>query len=158
MAYTFSPETKEKFDALVKRYPQKKAALIPTLWLAQDELGWLSPEALAYCAEMLELPASKAYSVASFYTMFNLKPVGRHKVEVCRTLSCAMCGAFEILDHLESRLGIQVGETTSDGRITLMTQECLAACGMGPVMQVNGRRYYENLTPERVDEILATLA
>lgn len=158
MAYTFSPETKEKFDALVTRYPEKKAALIPTLWLAQEELGWLPPEALSYCAEMLDLPASKALSVASFYTMFNLKPVGRYKIEVCRTLSCALCGAFEILDHLEQRLGIQVGETTPDGKFTLMTQECLASCGTGPMMQINGKRYYENLTPERVDEILASLA
>jgi NADH-quinone oxidoreductase E subunit len=158
MAYSFSPETKEKFDTLLTRYPEKKAALIPTLWLAQEELGWLPPDALAYCAEMLELPPSKALSVASFYTMFNLKPVGRYKIEVCRTLSCALCGAFEILDHLEKRLGVQVGETTSDGKFTLMTQECLASCGTGPMMQVNGKRYYENLTPERVDEILASLS
>jgi NADH-quinone oxidoreductase subunit E len=158
MAYSFSPQTKEKFDALVTRYPEKKAALIPTLWLAQEELGWLPPEALSYCAEVLDLPPSKALSVASFYTMFNLKPVGRYKIEVCRTLSCALCGAFEILDHLEHRLGIRVGETTPDGKFTLMTQECLASCGTGPMMQVNGKRYYENLTPERVDEILASLS
>lgn len=158
MGYSFSPETKEKFDVLVTRYPEKKAALIPTLWLAQEELGWLPPEALAYCAELLDLAPSKALSVASFYTMFNLKPVGRYKIEVCRTLSCALCGAFEILDHLENRLGIRVGETTPDGKFTLMTQECLASCGTGPMMQVNGKRYFESLTPQRVDEILNSLA
>lgn len=157
MAYTFSPETRAKFDQLVKRYPQKKAALIPTLWLAQEELGWLPPEALAHCAEVLDLPPSKAYSVASFYTMFNLQPVGKYKIEVCRTLSCAMCGAFELIAHLEHKLGIKLGETTPDGRFTLMTQECLASCGTGPMLQINGKRYHENLTAEKLDELLASL-
>lgn len=157
MAYTFSPDTQAKFEALVSRYPEKKAALIPTLWLAQNELGWLSPEALAHCAKSLDLPPSKAYSVASFYTMFNLKPVGKYKIEVCRTLSCAMCGAFDMIDHLEQKLGIHLGETTPDGKFTLLTQECLAACGTGPVMQINGRQYVESLTTDRIDEILASL-
>lgn len=157
MAYTFSPETQAKFDRLVTRYPQKKAALIPTLWLAQEELGWLPPEALAHCAQVLDLPPSKAYSVASFYTMFNLKPVGRYKIEVCRTLSCAMCGAFEVIDHLERKLGIHLGETTPDGKFTLMTQECLASCGTGPMLQINGKRYHENLNAEKLDELLASL-
>ncbi len=157
MAYTFSPETQAKFDRLVTRYPQKKAALIPTLWLAQEEIGWLPPEALAHCAAVLDLPPSKAYSVASFYTMFNLKPVGKYKIEVCRTLSCAMCGAFELIAHLEHKLGIRLGETTPDGKFTLMTQECLASCGTGPMLQINGKRYHENLTPGKLDELLASL-
>lgn len=157
MAYTFTPETQAKFDRLVTRYPQKKAALIPTLWLAQEELGWLPPEALAHCAQLLDLPPSKAYSVASFYTMFNLKPVGKYKIEVCRTLSCAMCGAFEVIDHLEKKLGIHLGETTPDGKFTLMTQECLASCGTGPMLQINGKRYHENLDPAKLDELLASL-
>ena len=157
MAYQFSPETRAKFDALVTRYPQKKAALIPTLWLAQEELGWLPPEALAHCAQVLDLPPSKAYSVASFYTMFNLKPVGKYKIEVCRTLSCAMCGAFEVIDHLEKSLGIKLGETTPDGKFTLMTQECLASCGTGPMLQINGKRYHENLDGAKLDAMLASL-
>ena len=157
MAYVFSPESQAKFDALVTRYPQKKAALIPTLWLAQEELGWLPPDALAYCAQVLDLPPSKAYSVASFYTMFNLKPVGKYKIEVCRTLSCALAGAFEIIALLEQKLGISMGETTPDGRFTLMTQECLASCGSGPMLQINGKRYYEHLTSESLDQLLASL-
>jgi len=157
MSYQFSPETRAKFDALVTRYPQKKAALIPTLWLAQEELGWLPPEALAHCAQVLDLPPSKAYSVASFYTMFNLKPVGKYKIEVCRTLSCAMCGAFEVIDHLEKRLNVKLGETTADGKFTLTTQECLASCGTGPMLQINGKRYHENLDGEKLDALLASL-
>ncbi len=158
MTLQFSNETKATFDWLVSRYPEKKAALLPTLWLAQKEFGgWLSPEALSYCARLLDLPPSKAYSVASFYTMYNLQPVGRYKLEVCRTLSCAMAGAFDIIEHLEQKLGIPCGETTPDGKFTLATQECLASCGTGPVMQINGEYYEENLSAARVDEILARL-
>ncbi len=154
----FSPETKAKFDALVTRYPEKKAALLPVLWLAQEEWGWLSPDALKYCTSLLDLPPSKAYSVASFYTMYNLKPVGKYKIEVCRTLSCALCGAFDILDHLEKRLGVKIGETTADGKFTLATQECLASCGTGPMLQINGKRYHENLTIAGLDALLDGLA
>lgn len=157
MPLQFSPETKQQFDALVTRYPQKKAALLPALWLAQEEFGHLSPEALEYVAGLLDLPASKAYSVASFYTMYNLKPCGKYKIEVCRTLSCAMAGAFEIIEHLENKLDIKLGETTPDGKFTLATQECLAACGYAPMLQINGKRYHEHLTPDSVDELLASL-
>ena len=159
MTLQFSPETKKRFDQLVTRYPQKKAALLPALWLAQEEFGgWLSPDALEYVAGLLDLPASKAYSVASFYTMYNLKPVGKYKIEVCRTLSCAMAGAFEIIGHLEQKLGIKLGETTADGRFTLSTQECLAACGYAPMLQINGKQYHEHLTPEKVDALLDSLS
>lgn len=157
MPLQFSPETKQKFDALVVRYPQKKAALLPTLWLAQEEFGYLSPDALEYVAGLLDLPASKAYAVASFYTMYNLKQCGKYKIEVCRTLSCAMAGAFEVIEQMENRLGIKLGETTPDGRITLTTQECLAGCGYAPMLQVNGKQYHEHLTPEKVDALLEAL-
>jgi NADH-quinone oxidoreductase E subunit len=157
MPLQFSPQTKQQFDELVMRYPQKKAALLPALWLAQEEFGYLSPDALEYVATLLELPPSKAYAVASFYTMYNLKPVGKYKIEVCRTLSCAMAGAFEIIAHLENRLGIKLGETTPDGRFTLATQECLAACGYAPMLQINGKKYHEFLTADKVDELLASL-
>jgi NADH-quinone oxidoreductase E subunit len=157
MTLQFSPQTQQQFDDLIQRYPQKKAALLPALWLAQEEFGYLSPAALEYVATLLELPPSKAYAVASFYTMYNLKPVGKYKLEVCRTLSCAMAGAFEIIEHLEKRLGIKLGETTPDGRFTLATQECLAACGYAPMLQINGKKYHEFLTADKVDELLASL-
>lgn len=159
MAVQFSQETKSKFDALLLRYPQKKAALLPTLWLAQEEFGgWLSPEALEYVASLLDLTPSYVYGTASFYTMYNLAPVGKYKIEVCRTLSCAMCGAFEIINHLEKKLGCHVGETTADGRFTLGTAECLGSCGTAPMFQINGKQYYEDLTTDKVDAILAELA
>jgi NADH-quinone oxidoreductase subunit E len=157
MAVQFSVVTKQKFDELVTRYPQKKAALLPTLWLAQDEFGQLTPEVLEYVASLLDLPPSKPYAVASFYTMYNLKGQGKYKIEVCRTLSCAMCGAFDILEHLEHKLGIKTGETTPDGRFTLGTAECLGSCGTAPMFQINGHEYYEDLTTAKVDEILAGL-
>ena len=157
MAVQFSDATKQKFDALVTRYPQKKAALLPTLWFAQEEFGQLTPEVLQYVASLLDLPETKPYAVASFYTMYNLKGQGKYKIEVCRTLSCAMCGAFDILEHLEKKLGIHVGETTPDGKYTLGTAECLGSCGTAPMFQINGKAYYENLTIAKVDEILAGL-
>jgi NADH-quinone oxidoreductase subunit E len=157
MAVQFSDATKQKFDELVTRYPQKKAALLPTLWLAQEEFGQLTPEVLEYVASLLDLPPSKPYAVASFYTMYNLKGQGKYKIEVCRTLSCAMCGAFDILEHLEKKLGIHVGETTPDGKFTLGMAECLGSCGTAPMFQINGKQYYENLTTAKVDEILAGL-
>jgi NADH-quinone oxidoreductase subunit E len=159
MALQFSPETLSKFQALLTRYPEKRAALLPTLWLAQEEFdGWLSPEAMAYVGSLLDLPPSYVYGTASFYTMYNLEPVGKYKIEVCRTLSCAMGGAFQIIEHLEKKLGIHLGETTPDCRFTLKTQECLGSCGTAPMFQINGKQYFENLTPSKVDEILAGLA
>jgi NADH-quinone oxidoreductase subunit E len=157
MPVQFSPDTQAKFDELVKRYAFKKAALLPTLWLAQEEFGYLTPEALELVANLLELPASHVYATATFYTMYNLKPVGKYKIEVCRTLSCAMCGAFEIIEHLEKKLGIHLGEDTPDGRFSLRTQECLGSCGTAPMFQINGKQYYEDLTTEKVDAILASL-
>lgn len=159
MSLAFSAETQKAFDEMVVRYPQRKAALIPTLWLAQKEFGgWLSPESLEYVAKLVEVPPSKAYSVASFYTMFNLNPVGTYKIEVCRTLSCAMSGAFDVISALEERLGVKLGETSADGKYTLKTQECLAACGYGPVCQVNGERYYEQMDLSKLDDFVAKLS
>jgi NADH-quinone oxidoreductase subunit E len=157
MPVQFSPTTKQKFDNLLPRYPQKRAALLPALWLAQEEFGYLSPEALEYVAGLLDLSPAYVYGTASFYTMYDLKPVGKYKIEVCRTLSCAMCGAFEIIDHLQNKLGIKPGETTQDGKYTLGTAECLGACGYAPMFQVNGKQYHENLTTAKVDAILAEL-
>lgn len=157
MPLQFSPETQKAFDELLPRYAKKQAALLPTLWLAQEDFGHLSPEALEYVAKVLELPPSHVYATATFYTMYDLQKPGKYKIEVCRTLSCAMCGAFDILKHLEAKLGIGVGETSADGRYTLGTAECLGSCGTAPMFQINGKPYYENLTIEKVDQILADL-
>jgi len=156
MAVEFSSERLKQFDEIVRRYPQKEAAMLPVLYLAQEEFGHLGPEAIEYVARIMELPAARVYGVVSFYTMLNIKPVGRYHIQVCRTLSCALLGSERITAFLKARLGIGAGETTPDGKCTLSEVECLASCGTGPMMQINDD-YHENLSEERVEEILRSL-
>jgi NADH-quinone oxidoreductase E subunit len=153
----FSPETEAKFQSIVVRYPVRRAALLPTLWLAQEQFGHLSLEVMEYVAERLELHPAFVGSVASFYTMFYKRPMGRHHVQVCTNLSCALVGSDRIVDCLRRRLGIDVGQTTGDGQFSLSEVECLASCGTAPMMQINDD-YWENLTPERTIEIIDRLA
>ena len=157
MAVEFSAAAKARFDQVVTRYPIKRAAIMPTLWLAQEEFGWLSTEVLEYVAGLLELSPAFTASVASFYTMYNKKPVGKHHVQVCTNLSCALVGADRIVDCLRNRLGVEVGQTTADGRFTLSVVECLASCGTAPMMQINDD-YWENLNPDSTVEIIDRLA
>jgi len=156
MALEFSPETYKKFEATVNRYPKKEAALLPVLCLAQQEFGHLGQEAIDYVARLMGQPPARVRGVVSFYTMLNTKPIGRHHIQVCRTLSCALRGAEQLTGFLKKTLGIEVGQTTADGRFTLSEVECLASCGTAPMMQINDD-YYENLTDEKVTEILASL-
>jgi NADH-quinone oxidoreductase subunit E len=152
----FSATTLEQVKEIIKRYPEgkQKSAVLPLLHLAQSEFeGWLSAPVMDYIADILEIQPIEVYEVASFYSMFNLKPVGRCHIEVCRTSSCWLLGAEDIVRHLEERLGIEVGETTLDGQFTLKTVECLGACGYAPMFQV-GDKFYEYLTIEKVDELL----
>ncbi len=145
-------------NKLVKRYPagKQKSALIPILHIAQAEFdGWLSPEVMDYVASLLNIQPIEVYEVASFYSMFNLKPVGKCTLEVCRTSSCWLLGAEDVISHLEKKLNIRVGETTEDGMFTLKSVECLGSCGTAPMMQV-GADYYENLNLEKVDQLLQT--
>ncbi|HEY8403467.1 MAG TPA: NADH-quinone oxidoreductase subunit NuoE [Flavobacteriales bacterium] len=152
----FSDETLAVAKRIIARYPEgrQKSALIPLLHLAQAEFdGWLSPEAMDYVASLLQIRPIEVYEVASFYTMFNLKPVGKCVLEVCRTSSCWLMGAEDIIRHIEKKLGIKVGETTADGMFTLKAVECLGSCGTAPMLQC-GADYYENLTLEKVDKLL----
>ena len=130
--------------------------MIPVLYLAQREFGYLSPEAIEYVAKLMDLSSARVYGVVTFYTMLNMQPVGKHHIQVCRTLPCALVGEEKIAALVKSKLGIQVGETTPDGKFTLSEVECLASCGTGPMMQINDD-YYENLTQEKVEEILRSL-
>jgi NADH-quinone oxidoreductase E subunit len=157
MAVAFSPAAQAKFEEIVTRYPIKRAAIMPTLWLAQEQFGWLSHEVLEHVAGLLDLSPAFVASVASFYTMYYKQPIGRHHVQVCTNLSCALVGADRIVDCLRRRLGIDIGETTPDGRFSLSEAECLASCGTAPMMQINDD-YWENLTPERTLEIIGRLA
>ena len=153
-----SEELKTRITQLKERYPQSKSALLPALHLARREHdGWLSDEVMAEVAEVMGLPSAEVRSVVSFYTLFNRQPVGRYLVQVCTNISCSLLGADRIVNHLERKLGIGVGETTPDGLFTLLEVECLGSCGTAPAMQVNDT-YYENLTVERVDQILSELA
>jgi NADH-quinone oxidoreductase subunit E len=152
----FSEQALKEADRIIARYPEErqKSALIPLLHLAQEEFGgWLSNEAMDYVAGMLKLEPIEVYEVATFYSMYNLRPVGRHVFEVCQTGPCMLKGSDSIIDYIKAKLGIGVGETTADGMFTLKTVECLGACGYAPMMQM-GKHYREHLTPEKVDQII----
>jgi NADH-quinone oxidoreductase subunit E len=149
----------EEIDDWLARYPQdqRRSALLGALRAAQHEFGYLSTETMDAVAEYLRIPAMDVYEVASFYSMFELRPVGRHTIAVCSNVSCMLRGADAIVEHLERKLGVSLGESTPDGKFHLKREEeCLAACCGAPMMQVD-HVYYENLTPDRVDEILASL-
>ena len=155
----FSAESLQKIEELKTRYPEgrQQSAILPVLHMAQTELGgWLSVPVMDYVASLLQMLPIEVYEVATFYTMFHMKPTGKYVLEVCRTGPCCLLGAEKVIAHLENRLGISVGETSSDGLFTLKTVECLASCGTGPVLQL-GENYLENLTDSGMDAILDQL-
>jgi NADH-quinone oxidoreductase subunit E len=144
-------------DEVAKYPPERKAsAVMAALRIAQEEHGWLSVPLMDYIAELLGMRPIQVYEVATFYSMYDLKPVGKHKISICTNISCMLCGSDAIVKHLEQRLGIKLGETTPDKKITLKEVECLAACCGAPMFQI-GKTYYENLTPEKIDRILEGL-
>jgi NADH-quinone oxidoreductase subunit E len=152
----FSEEKLKKVDEIIARYPQgrHKSALLPLLHLAQEENnGWLSVDAMNYVAELLKIKPIEVYEVATFYSMYNLKPVGRYLFEICQTGPCMLNGSDQIISYIKEKLGINAGETTEDGMFTLKTVECLGACGYAPMMQM-GKFYKEHLTKEKVDQII----
>ncbi len=152
----FSQNGLKEYEEILHHYPNKEAALKTVLWLAQREFGTITDEVEGYLSELMEVPIAHIHGVATFYTMFNKTPVGRHHIQVCHNLSCSLLGAEHIVYHLEDLLGIKVGDTTEDGLFTLSEVECLGSCGTAPMMQIN-ETYYENLTPSRIDEIIARL-
>ncbi len=154
-----SQEVYTAIDRWVAHFPpeRKQSAVIPALHIVQDANGgWLSKELMDEVAVYLEMEPISVYEVATFYTMYSLKPIGRHKISVCTNISCMLRGSDEIVAHLEARLGVRLGQTTADGKFTLKEVECLAACGGAPMFQI-GKHYHENLTPDKIDEILAHL-
>lgn len=156
----FSDESLALAQRIISRYPEgkQKSALLPLLHLAQTEFdGWLSEDAMNYVASLLNIKPIEVYEVATFYTMYNMKPVGKCLIEVCRTGPCWLRGADDIVEHIEKKLGIKDGETTTDGMFTLKTVECLGSCGTAPMLQC-GADYYENLTNEKVDTMLDKLS
>ncbi len=154
-----SQHVRDEIDDWLKRYPddQKQSAVLGALRAVQHEVGYLPVEKMDAVAEYLSMPAIAVYEVASFYSMFELKPVGKHTISVCTNLSCMLCGADDIVEHLQDKLEINLGETTSDGKYYLkQEEECLAACCGAPMMQVD-HVYYEKLSIEKVDKILSDL-
>jgi len=152
----FSDHKLKEVEQIIQRFPEgkQKSALIPVLHLAQEEFGgWLSAETMDYVASVLHLEPIEVYEVATFYSMYNLKPVGRYLFEVCQTGPCMLNGSDNIIRYIFEKLGIKPGETTSDGMFTLKTVECLGACGYAPMMQL-GKNYREHLTKEKVDAII----
>jgi NADH-quinone oxidoreductase subunit E len=151
-----SDETKKRIDGLVARYPEKRSALIPMLHDVQAEVGYLSPDAIEWVARYLGLSPADVMSVASFYDMLHLEPVGKHMIYVCHNLTCSLLGAERLIRCLEGKLGIRMGETTPDGLISLKRMECLASCGTAPAIQIDGI-FYEQMTPHRLDDLLEKL-
>lgn len=153
MAFALTPDREKQVDEILTRYPERRAALLPMLWLCQRQHGWISPEVIEYVAERLGLSTAAVKGVVTFYTMFFDEPVGENIIWVCRTLSCDLRGGKVIQEHLEQKLGCSAGQTSSDGKFTLLKAECLAACGQAPMVQINDR-YYENLDVELLDRII----
>ena len=156
MSLKFSDNTLKEVERIIGFYPEgkQKSAVIPVLHLAQKEFGgWLSVETMDYVASLLKILPIEVYEVATFYSMYNLKPVGKYMFEVCQTGPCMLNGSDKIIDYIKQKLGINVGETTADGMFSLKTVECLGACGYAPMMQM-GKNYREHLTKEKVDSII----
>ena len=146
----------KEIDDIQKKYPTKRSAVLPSLYVAQGEQGYLTQEAMAEIARILEIPPTQVYEAATFYTMYNKKPVGKYHIQVCANLSCSLLGADHLVEYLSAKLGIKKGETTEDKRFTLSTVQCLGSCGTAPMLQLNDD-YHENLTEEKIDKILDSL-
>jgi NADH-quinone oxidoreductase subunit E len=150
---TFDEGMESEIKEILKRYPESDAALLPVLWLSQERWGWLSAGVMRAVGQRLDLSPAFVESVASFYTMYQRRPPGKYLLQVCTTLSCQLCGTSGLVEHLKEKLAIDFGETTPDGRFTLVDVQCLGACGEAPVVQINND-YYTNLTTDSLDEIL----
>lgn len=149
-------EFEKRVDAIVAHYPQPKAALLPVLWEVQKAKGWIGFEAEQWVAARLGVAASHVHGCVTFYTMYKQKPSGRYHIQLCTTLSCMLRGSDELLRHVEAKLGIKAGETTADGKFSLVRVECLGSCGTAPMFQLNDD-YHESLTNEAVDRLLSSL-
>ncbi len=149
----FPPEARRRIDRILSRYPTKQAALLPVLWVAQETWGWISREAAEEVARILDLAPAHVSGVLTFYTMYNLEPVGRHLLQFCTSISCHLAGARGILDHCRARLGIELGQTTPDGRFTMVEVECIAGCDRAPSMMVDDT-YHEPMDRAKLDALL----
>ena len=154
--FSFDRERDAEFERLVKRYPLRESMIMPALWLAQDQEGWISAEAIEYIADRIGTYAAKVFELATFYTMYQLKPVGKYHICVCRTLSCWLRDKQDIVDYLKDEINIAPGQVSQDGRYSLEEVECLGHCGTAPVVQINGE-FYEEMSVEKLKTVLAGL-
>lgn len=153
----FSEANETKLNEIISHYPVKRSAVLPALYIAQEEHGYVTDDDIRYIAGRLDMRVNEVEEVVTFYTMYSRQPIGKYKLQVCRTLSCMLLGAEQITEHLEEKLGIGVGETTADGRFTLQEVECLGFCDLAPCLQVNFD-YHEKVTKESVDGIIKNLS
>jgi len=151
--FEFTPENEAKFQALLPKYPTKQAVVIPALWIAHDQNGYLTPDVMDYVARRLDQSPVSVYSVVEFYTMFHTSPPGKNHIMLCHTLTCTMRGCEDLQALIENKLGIGPGEKSTDGLFSFETVECLGSCGTAPMMRLNNR-YFENLTAEKLDDII----
>jgi NADH-quinone oxidoreductase E subunit len=151
-----SPQTAAKIEELKKRYPTTQALVLPVLWMVQEESGHVSEESMTEVARLLQVPFAHILGVVTFYTMFRRKPTGKHHIEVCTNVPCMLRGSKKIVEHLEKRLNLKLGQTSSDKKWTISEVECMGSCGTAPMFAI-GKEYYENLTIQKVDEILNSL-
>ncbi len=156
MSLRFTEQDMQNIEVICQRYPDKKAATLPTLHFAQKKFGYISEDAVKAVADALDLPVAHVLGVATFYTMYNKKPVGRYHIQVCTNISCALMGSREIFQYLRQKLGIASGETTEDGLFTLQEVECLGSCGTAPTIQIN-EKYFESITVEKIDKLVESL-
>lgn len=156
-AFVFNQNNQAKFELLKLRYPKINSLTLPCLWMAQHQENYISRDAMIYIANLLSMSPAEIYGIASFYTMFKLAPIGEHHIEVCKTLSCKLCGKDELLKHLEEKYKLKPGQTSKDGRLTLSLVECMGACGGAPMISLN-QNYHENMTIKELDNLLGALA
>lgn len=151
--FVYTQENEEEFQRLIKKYPNSNSMMMPALWLVQEQQGWVSPESMIFVAEKLGKPPIEVHSFASFYTMLNLKPIGTHHIEICKTLSCMLMGSRDLKKHIKDTIGIEPGQTSQDGLFHLSEVECMGACGGAPALAINGV-YHEKVTCDGIDKLV----
>jgi len=153
--HLFNSEELKTVEKHIAKYPTKMSAIMPVLWMVQEKEGWISIDSMKYVGQLLELPYEHVLGVATFYTMYFKKPVGKYHLQICTNVSCMLCGGTELFKYVSDKLGIKNKEITSDGIFSIEEVECLGSCGTAPMLQVNNKEYYENLTLPQVDELIS---
>ncbi|MFA5405192.1 MAG: NAD(P)H-dependent oxidoreductase subunit E [Ignavibacteria bacterium] len=147
----------KKIEVIKENYPDSKSALLPVLWMVQEKKGWISEDSMKYVGDLLDVPYEHILGVVTFYTMFNSKPVGNIHLQICTNVSCMLKGGYELFEYVSNKLGIKNKEITKDGSFSIEEVECLGSCATAPMMQVNNKEFYENLTKEKVDKLIDSL-